>query len=146
MEAIEVTGLRKTYRGKEAVAGIDLVVARGEIFALLGPNGAGKTTTVEILEGHRKRDAGTVRVLGHDPATGGPAYRSKIGVVLQSAGFEEEFTVRELVRLQTALFPRGHDPDELIRSPRSSLSRSRSLSWPSSPRSSAISAPRPACR
>nr|BFE71903.1 hypothetical protein GCM10020092_052040 [Actinoplanes digitatis] len=66
-----------------------------------------KTTTVEILEGYRTRDSGTVEVLGYDPATGGAAYRARIGVVLQSAGFEEEFTVRELVRLQAALYPRS---------------------------------------
>jgi ABC-2 type transport system ATP-binding protein len=111
---IEVEGLTRAYGAVRAVDGVDFTVAAGEVFALLGPNGAGKSTTVEILEGYRTRDAGTVRVLGFDPATGGPAFRSKIGVVLQSAGFEEEFTVRELVRLQTGLYPRGHDPDELI--------------------------------
>ncbi|MEU4421522.1 ABC transporter ATP-binding protein [Actinoplanes sp. NPDC024001] len=114
MEAIEVRDLTRAYGPVRAVDGISFTVGDGEIFALLGPNGAGKTTTVEILEGYRTRDAGTVRVLGFDPATGGMAYRSRIGVVLQSAGFEEEFTVRELVRLQTGLYPRAHDPDELI--------------------------------
>ena len=64
---IEVSGLRMSYDGFEAVRGIDLQVSRGEIFTFLGPNGAGKTTTVEILEGHRKRTAGDVRVLGVDP-------------------------------------------------------------------------------
>jgi ABC-2 type transport system ATP-binding protein len=82
MTAIEVTSLRKTYGSRPAVAGIDLSVPHGEVFALLGPNGAGKTTTVEILEGHRRRDSGDVRVLGQDPATGGWAW---IGIVLQSA-------------------------------------------------------------
>jgi ABC-2 type transport system ATP-binding protein len=114
MNAIEVRDLARAYGPVRAVDGISFAVGDGEIFALLGPNGAGKTTTVEILEGYRTRDAGTARVLGHDPATGGSAYRSRIGVVLQSAGFEEEFTVRELVRLQTRLYPRAHDPDELI--------------------------------
>ncbi|MFI1991514.1 ABC transporter ATP-binding protein [Actinoplanes sp. NPDC020271] len=114
MPAIEVRELSRSYGTVRAVDGVTFSVEPGEVFALLGPNGAGKTTTVEILEGFRARDAGTVNVLGHDPANGGPAYRSRIGVVLQSAGFEEEFTVRELVRLQCALFPRGHDPDELI--------------------------------
>lgn len=114
MAAIEVDGLTRVYGSVRAVDGVSFAVGTGEIFALLGPNGAGKTTTVEILEGYRTRDAGTVSVLGHDPATGGPAYRARIGVVLQSAGFEEEFTVRELVRLQTRLYPHGHDPDELI--------------------------------
>lgn len=114
MTAIEVRDLSRSYGTVRAVDGVSFTVGAGEIFALLGPNGAGKTTTVEILEGFRTRDAGTVDVLGHDPATGGSAYRARIGVVLQSAGFEEEFTVRELVRMQAALFPRGHDPDELI--------------------------------
>ena len=65
---ISVRGLRKSYGAIEAVAGIDLEVSRGEIFAFLGPNGAGKTTTVEILEGFRQRTAGEVSVLGADPA------------------------------------------------------------------------------
>jgi ABC-2 type transport system ATP-binding protein len=68
-----VSGLRKSYRNYEAVRGIDLEVARGEILAFLGPNGAGKTTTVEILEGFRTRSAGAVRVLGVGPAGGGGA-------------------------------------------------------------------------
>ena len=76
MTAIEVHGLRKSYGGHQAVAGIDLSVARGEVFALLGPNGAGKTTTVEILEGHRRRDAGEVSVLGTDPGSAGRAWRA----------------------------------------------------------------------
>ena len=66
--AITVRGLSRSYGAFKAVDGVDLDVRRGEIFALLGPNGAGKTTTVEILEGYRHRDAGTVSVLGHDPA------------------------------------------------------------------------------
>ena len=86
----------------------------GEVFALLGPNGAGKTTTVEILEGHRSRTSGTVDVLGFDPATGGRAYRERIGIVLQEAGFDEEFTVAELVTLYAGMYPRRRDVDELI--------------------------------
>nr|WP_221380743.1 ABC transporter ATP-binding protein [Actinoplanes polyasparticus] len=111
---ITVEDLTKAYGRVRAVDGVSFTVGDGEIFALLGPNGAGKTTTVEILEGYRTRDSGSVDVLGFDPSTGGSAYRARIGVVLQSAGFEEEFTVRELVRLQCGLFPRRHDPDELI--------------------------------
>jgi ABC-2 type transport system ATP-binding protein len=114
MTAIEVDDLSRAYGTVRAVDRISFSVQDGEIFALLGPNGAGKTTTVEILEGYRTRDAGTVRVLGFDPGTGGSAYRARIGVVLQSAGFEEEFTVRELVRLQTRLYPKAFDADELI--------------------------------
>jgi ABC-2 type transport system ATP-binding protein len=114
MATIEVRDLSRTYGPVRAVDGVTFSVVDGEIFALLGPNGAGKTTIVEILAGYRPRDAGRVEVLGFDPATGGTGYRERIGVVLQSAGFEEEFTVRELLRLQAGLFPRRHDPDELI--------------------------------
>jgi ABC-2 type transport system ATP-binding protein len=89
-------------------------VAEGEVCALLGPNGAGKTTTVEILEGHRTATSGEVSVLGFDPATGGRAYRERIGIVLQDAGFDEEQTVRELVAMYTGLFPRHGHPDGLI--------------------------------
>lgn len=67
MAAVEVEGLRKTYGDVVAVDDLSFTIAEGEVFALLGPNGAGKTTTVEILEGHRARTAGSVRVLGHDP-------------------------------------------------------------------------------
>jgi ABC-2 type transport system ATP-binding protein len=112
--AIVVDGLRKSYGALTAVNGLSFTVEEGEVFALLGPNGAGKTTTVEILTGHRSRDGGEVNVLGFDPATGGRGYRERIGVVLQSAGFEEEFTVRELVVLQSKLYPRINDPDKVI--------------------------------
>ena len=66
--AIRVSGLRRSFGDVEAVAGVDLEVRHGEIFAFLGPNGAGKTTTIEILEGFGERDAGEVEVLGVDPA------------------------------------------------------------------------------
>src|ERR1035438_6644487 len=73
--AIDVRGLTKSYQQTRAVAGVDLQIRRGEIFALLGPNGAGKTTTVEILEGYRSRDGGEVSVLGLDPGSQRPARR-----------------------------------------------------------------------
>jgi ABC-2 type transport system ATP-binding protein len=114
VDAIVVRDLTRSYGPVRAVDGVSFSVQSGEIFALLGPNGAGKTTIVEILEGYRTRDGGEVRVLGVDPATGGRAYRERIGVVLQSAGFEEDFTVRELVRLQASLYPRRHDVAEVI--------------------------------
>jgi ABC-2 type transport system ATP-binding protein len=113
-DVIVVAGLRKDYGDVHAVDDLTFTVRRGEVFALLGPNGAGKTTTVEILEGHRERTSGAVTVEGFDPATGGRAYREQIGIVLQEAGFDEEFTVRELVRLYASLYPRRRDPDELI--------------------------------
>lgn len=114
MEAIEVTGLRKTYDGRDAVAGIDLVVARGEIFSLLGPNGAGKTTTVEILEGHRRRTAGDVRVLGEDPGTAGSAWRTRIGIVLQDADDAADLTVHEMIRHIAGFYPDPRKPDEVL--------------------------------
>ena len=92
---ISIRGLTKRYGGRAVVDGVDLEVRRGEVFALLGPNGAGKTTTVEILEGVRRRDGGEVAVLGQDPATGGRAWRARIGVVSQSEGAAQALTVRE---------------------------------------------------
>jgi ABC-2 type transport system ATP-binding protein len=102
---IRVRGLRKSYAGFEAVAGIDLEVRAGEVFAFLGPNGAGKTTTVEILEGYRARDAGEVCVLGVDPAEAGTDWRARIGVVLQEAEPEAELTVAECLSLYAGYYP-----------------------------------------
>jgi ABC-2 type transport system ATP-binding protein len=104
--AVEVRELRKAYRGRPAVRGIDLSVPRGEVFALLGPNGAGKTTTVEILEGYRGRDGGQVQVLGLDPARGDHELRARIGIVLQSPGIDAYLTVSETVDLLGAPYPR----------------------------------------
>jgi ABC-2 type transport system ATP-binding protein len=112
--AVEVHSLLKQYGDKAAVDGLDLSVERGEIFALLGPNGAGKTTTVEILEGYRSRDGGEVRVLGADPANASRAWRTRIGIVLQSANDQAELTVGELVRHFARYYPSPRDPDELI--------------------------------
>jgi ABC-2 type transport system ATP-binding protein len=114
MAAIEIDGLVKRYGPTEAVAGISLEVERGEVFALLGPNGAGKTTTVEILEGHRRRDAGSVRVLGSDPESGGRGLRERIGIVLQSSGIDGQLTVRETLDLYGALYPEGRRADEVM--------------------------------
>ncbi len=114
MNAIEVAGLHKHYGSNRAVDGIDLSIDEGEVFALLGPNGAGKTTTVEVLEGHRTRTAGEVRVLGYDPETGGREYRERIGIVLQSSGIEREFTVRELLDVYGSMFPRRLARDRVI--------------------------------
>jgi ABC-2 type transport system ATP-binding protein len=112
--AIEVTGLRKTYGDLEAVAGIDLTVDVGEVFALLGPNGAGKTTTVEILEGYRQRTAGEVSVLGLDPAGRARALRERVGIVLQSTGVDPYLTVRETVALYASYYPSPRDVDEVV--------------------------------
>jgi ABC-2 type transport system ATP-binding protein len=114
MDAIEVRALRKTYKGHEAVRGIDLTVTRGEVFALLGPNGAGKTTTVEILEGHRRRTGGTVSVLGDDPGAAGRTWRARIGVVLQDADDAADLTVTEMVKHVAGLYADPRPVAEVI--------------------------------
>lgn len=112
--AVEVSGLRKAYGAQRAVDGLDLEVRTGEVVAVLGPNGAGKTTTIEILEGYRRRDAGDVRVLGEDPQDADRAWRSRIGIVLQSANDLAEATVTELVHHFAQYFPSPRDPEDLI--------------------------------
>ncbi|MDS0133355.1 MULTISPECIES: ABC transporter ATP-binding protein [unclassified Amycolatopsis] len=112
--AVNVRGLRKQYPGHLAVAGLDLDIAQGEVFALLGPNGAGKTTTVEILEGHRRRTAGEVTVLGEDPGQAGRAWRARLGIVLQTATDAAELSVAETVRHFAKYYPDPRDPDEVI--------------------------------
>lgn len=102
--AIEVTQLRKRYGEVEAVAGVDLSVATGEVVAFLGPNGAGKTTTVEILEALRTRTSGDVHVLGVDPAEATADWRERIGVVLQGAKHEGDFTAAEIVTMWSAYY------------------------------------------
>ena len=93
---------------------MSFTVAVGEIFALVGPNGAGKTTTVEVLEGYRRPTAGRVSVLGMDPQRAGRDLRERIGIVLQEAGFDEDFTVRELLELYVSFYPCRRGVDELI--------------------------------
>ena len=112
--AVMVRDLRKSYHEVAAVRGIDLGIARGEVFALLGPNGAGKTTTVEILEGFRQRDHGVIDVLGRDPARADRAWRARIGIVLQLASAGPELTVLEMVRQFAAFYPRPRRPEESI--------------------------------
>jgi ABC-2 type transport system ATP-binding protein len=112
--AISISGLRMSYGETEAVRGIDLEVARGEIFAFLGPNGAGKTTTVEILEGYRKRTGGEVKVLGEDPEHAGSAWRDRIGIVLQSNSLDPYLTVRESLELYAGYFSHPRSVEETI--------------------------------
>src|SRR5262245_21572466 len=108
--AISVRGLRKQYGDLNAVDGLDLEIAHGEIFALLGPNGAGKTTTVEILEGHRPRTGGEVSVLGVDPQRADRAWRANIGIVLQDATDAGELRVGEVVQHFARYYPNARTP------------------------------------
>ena len=112
--AVRVRGLRKHYGQTKAVDGVDLDVVRGEVLALLGPNGAGKTTTTEVLEGYRHRDSGEVSVLDHDPSKADPLWRSRLGIVLQTAADLGDLTVEESVRHFAGYYPRPRDVDEVI--------------------------------
>ena len=129
--AIEVSQLTKQYGDNRAVAGVDLTVEQGEVLAFLGPNGAGKTTTVEILEGLRSRTSGEVRVLGTDPAHATAAWRERIGVVLQGAKHEGDFTASEIVTMWSAYYcspRRVADVLELVGLSDAARTRTRRLS------------------
>ena len=112
--AVRVRGLTKSYGDVAAVQGIDLEIARGEVFALLGPNGAGKTTTVEILEGYRHRDQGEISVLGLDPSTQRGELKKRIGIVLQSTGVDRYLTVAETIAMYSGYYPHPRPVDEVI--------------------------------
>ena len=112
--AVAVDDLRKSYKELQALRGVSFEIAQGEIFGLLGPNGAGKTTTVEILEGYRERDGGTVTVLGEDPAAAGLDWRERIGVVLQSSSLYETLTVKEHLFHFAGFYQRPRDVDEVV--------------------------------
>jgi ABC-2 type transport system ATP-binding protein len=112
--AISVAGLRKSYGSTRAVDELDFDVGAGEVFGLLGPNGAGKTTTVEILEGYRRPDAGSVRVLGLDPVRDGRRLRPQMGVMLQSGGLYPGLRPLELLRLFASYYDDADSPDAML--------------------------------
>jgi ABC-2 type transport system ATP-binding protein len=112
--AVTVDGLTKSYNGLQALRGVSFEIAQGEIFGLLGPNGAGKTTTVEILEGYRERDGGTVTVLGEDPSSAGLDWRQRIGVVLQSSSFYDSLTVTENLALFAGYYNEPRPVGEVV--------------------------------
>ena len=119
MSLIEVKGLTKSYGDVHAVRGVDLTIEQGEIFSILGPNGAGKTTTVEILEGFRFRDSGSVSVLGFDPNTKGHQsreWRNRIGIVLQSSSDAGDLTVFETINHFSGYYSNPRDVEEVIHS------------------------------
>ena len=112
--AIHIAGLRKRYGSRLILDGIDLDVAGGELLALLGPNGAGKTTLVEIIEGYRRADGGTLRVLGRDPWNAGPELRARIGLMLQEGGVDPRVRPLEALRLYASFFRHPRDPGEVL--------------------------------
>ena len=112
--AVSARGVRKRYGDFEALRGVDLEIEPGEVFALLGPNGAGKTTFVEILEGFRARSGGEATVLGVDPERGDLVWRSRLGIVLQSAGFFEQLTPNEVVSHFATFYPNPLDPRRVV--------------------------------
>jgi ABC-2 type transport system ATP-binding protein len=97
--AVQVKDLQMKFDTKHVLHGVSFDVSYGEVFCLLGPNGAGKTTTLEILEGFRPPTAGTVRVLGLDPAVHPAKLRERAGMVLQECGFPRQARVGELIEV-----------------------------------------------
>lgn len=112
--AITVMHLTKSYAGRPVVRDLSFEVRSGEVFALLGPNGAGKTTTIEILEGYRTPDAGSVRVLGLDPQREGTELHRRIGLMLQQGGFYPTVNPREALHLFASFYEKPADPDSLL--------------------------------
>jgi ABC-2 type transport system ATP-binding protein len=112
--AIVVGGLTKRYGPRTVVDGVSLEVRPGEVVALLGPNGAGKTTTVEIIEGYRRAEGGTVRVLGTDPWRADRSQCARVGLMLQSGGFDMRARPAETVRQYASFHADPLDPDRLI--------------------------------
>jgi len=114
VKAVEVRGLIRQYGGNPAVHDLDLDVAAGECVAILGPNGAGKSTTIEILEGYRHRDGGSVNVLGVDPAQPNRAWRNRIGIVAQSSDDLRDATVREAIHHFSRFYNQTRGVEETI--------------------------------
>jgi ABC-2 type transport system ATP-binding protein len=114
MDIVKVEGLRKTYGSTVAVEDVSFEVREGEIFGMVGPNGAGKTTTIECLEGLRKPDQGTIRVLGVDPQREGQTLRTRTGMQLQQSNLPERMKVWEALDLYASFYPKAADWKELL--------------------------------
>src|ERR1044072_7974496 len=115
--AVVVEDIHKAYGELKAVDGVSLSVAEGEFFGILGPNGAGKTTTLEIIEGLREPDGGTVTLLGQSRWPRDTKLLPRIGVQLQASAFFEKLTAREQLETFASLYGvgagKGHDTLEL---------------------------------
>jgi ABC-2 type transport system ATP-binding protein len=114
MSVVEVEGLTVRYGDHLAVDGISFRAEAGEVTAVLGPNGAGKTSTIEVCEGFRSAHAGTVRVLGLNPAHDQQRLSERMGVMLQDGGVSPSARVRDCVRHYCALYQRGADADAIL--------------------------------
>jgi ABC-2 type transport system ATP-binding protein len=114
MNPVEVKNLKKNYGALQAVDELSFTVKTGQVFGLLGPNGAGKTTTIEIVEGLRKKDGGTVEVFGLDPWVDGEEVHRKIGVIPQNFSFFEKITPREAIKYYARVFSAKVDVEELL--------------------------------
>ncbi|MEM3851396.1 MAG: ABC transporter ATP-binding protein [Methanomassiliicoccales archaeon] len=112
--AIEAVDLHKSYGELKAVNGLSLRIRTGEVFSLLGPNGAGKTTTIEMLEGIRKPDAGTISVLGMDPWKEEKRMHMRVGIIPQGFNFIQRITPREGIRYFCELFGVPDRSEELL--------------------------------
>jgi ABC-2 type transport system ATP-binding protein len=112
--AIRAEGLSRRFGDVVAVDDVGFEIAAGEVVALLGPNGAGKTTTIEMLEGYLAPTGGSVSVLGADPRRGDRAWRARIGLVLQSTSLDLQVTVRDVLGVFAALYPRPRTVAEVL--------------------------------
>jgi ABC-2 type transport system ATP-binding protein len=113
-DIIEVKDLKKSFKTVKAVRGVSFTVKEGEIFGLLGPNGAGKTTTLEMMEGLRKSDSGSIKVAGIDVCANQNKVKSIIGVQLQASAFYDNLSLIELIRLFATLYHVKVDPMRIL--------------------------------
>ncbi len=112
---VQAKDLRKRYGDLEALRGVSFEIQKGEVFGLLGPNGAGKTTTIEILEGLRQPDGGSVTVCGLDPVQESGALKQRIGAQLQLTALPDKIRVEEAVRLFASFYTRSTSMELLLK-------------------------------
>jgi ABC-2 type transport system ATP-binding protein len=111
---VELSGMVKRYGATTAVDGLSLTAGRGKVTAILGPNGAGKTTTIEVCEGYRNADGGTVRVLGLDPVRDAARLKPRVGVMLQAGGIPPAVPAGEYLRTLSRFHVKPHDTAWLL--------------------------------